>query len=319
MSKIIAVTGATGSQGGGVANVMNKTPGWKVRAITRNVESEAAKKLAAEGIEVVSASFDDESSLVAAFEGVSAVFAVTNWWEHLFSGKTQEESGLLEEEQGMKLARAAAQAETLEHYIWSSCPGTKKLLHGEISVPHMDYKAKVDERIKNELPELAKKTTYLFFGYYPQNFLSFPLVKPIEYPGTGYHVQILPTDPDAKVLLSGDMKVNPGIWVRQALLSAPKSFGRYANVALEKWTFRQMMDVWSEVTGKRGHVIQCKPEDWAKVWGPAGRELALQFRFGEKCDPWVETDEHISPEELGIDRSEVVGFKGTIEGIKHFF
>ncbi|KAF3017797.1 hypothetical protein E8E14_009673 [Neopestalotiopsis sp. 37M] len=319
MSRIIAVTGATGSQGGGVVNVMKNTPGWKVRAITRNVDSEAAKKLAAEGIEIVSASFDDESSLVAAFEGVNAVFAVTNWWEHLFSGKTQEESSSLEEDQGMRLARAAAQTATLEHYIWSSCPTTKKLLNGELSVPHMDAKAEVDERIKSELPELAKKTTYLFFGYYPQNLLYFPLIKPIEYPPTGYHVQILPTNPDAKVLLSGDMKINPGIWVRQALLSAPKSFGRCANVALEKWTFRQMMDVWSEVTGKKGLVIQCKHDDYEKIWGPAGREIALQFQFGEKCDPWVETDEHISPEELGIDPKEVVGFRGTIEGLKQFF
>lgn len=66
--KIIAVTGATGSQGGGVVNIMKKTPGWKVRAITRNTGSDAAKKLAAEGIEVVSASFDDEASLRKAFE-----------------------------------------------------------------------------------------------------------------------------------------------------------------------------------------------------------------------------------------------------------
>jgi NAD(P)-dependent dehydrogenase (short-subunit alcohol dehydrogenase family) len=66
--KIIAVTGATGSQGGGVVNVMKKTSGWKVRAITRNPESEAAKKLSAEGIEVVQASFDDEASLTRAFE-----------------------------------------------------------------------------------------------------------------------------------------------------------------------------------------------------------------------------------------------------------
>ena len=66
--KIIAVTGATGSQGGGVVNVMKKTPGWKVRAITRNPESDAAKKLAAEGIEVVRADFDDEASLVKAFK-----------------------------------------------------------------------------------------------------------------------------------------------------------------------------------------------------------------------------------------------------------
>lgn len=66
--KIIAVTGATGSQGGGVVNIMKKTPGWKVRAITRNPESDAAKKLAAEGIEVVQASFDDEASLTKAFD-----------------------------------------------------------------------------------------------------------------------------------------------------------------------------------------------------------------------------------------------------------
>lgn len=66
--KIIAVTGATGSQGGGVVNIMKNVPGWKVRAITRNIESDAAKKLAAEGIQVVAANFDDEESLKKAFE-----------------------------------------------------------------------------------------------------------------------------------------------------------------------------------------------------------------------------------------------------------
>jgi NAD(P)-dependent dehydrogenase (short-subunit alcohol dehydrogenase family) len=66
-SKIIAVTGATGSQGGGVVNVMKKTPGWKVRAITRNVESDAAKALSADGIEVVQADFNDQASLTKAF------------------------------------------------------------------------------------------------------------------------------------------------------------------------------------------------------------------------------------------------------------
>lgn len=67
--KIIAVTGATGAQGGGVVNIMKKTPGWKVRAITRNPDSDAAKKLAAEdNVEVVRADLEDEASLKAAFE-----------------------------------------------------------------------------------------------------------------------------------------------------------------------------------------------------------------------------------------------------------
>jgi NAD(P)-dependent dehydrogenase (short-subunit alcohol dehydrogenase family) len=66
--KVIAVTGATGSQGGGVVNVMKKTPGWKVRALTRNLESDAAKKLSADGVEVIRADFNNESSLIKAFE-----------------------------------------------------------------------------------------------------------------------------------------------------------------------------------------------------------------------------------------------------------
>lgn len=213
--KIIAVTGATGAQGGGVVNIMKKTPGWRVRAVTRNPESEAAKKLAADGsVEVVRADWNDEESLVRAFEvsrrqqqpptillapsptapgcwsahqrplplqGVAAVFAVTNWWESLFAGKSQWESGDIEERHGMNLARAAAKTPSLEHYLWSTQPSAKRVFPGKLETPHMDYKANVDARIKAELPELARKTTYLYFGYYPQNMAYFPLIKPFEY------------------------------------------------------------------------------------------------------------------------------------------
>jgi uncharacterized protein YbjT (DUF2867 family) len=68
MTKIIAVTGATGVQGGSIARALLKTPGWSVRAITRNPDSDAAKKLASEGATVVQADSNDESSLVKAFE-----------------------------------------------------------------------------------------------------------------------------------------------------------------------------------------------------------------------------------------------------------
>lgn len=314
--KIIAVTGATGSQGGGVVNVMNKTPGWKVRAITRNPTSDAAKKLAAEGVEVVQADYDNEESLRNAFKGVHAVFAVTQWWEHVFKGKTRDEAGEIEEEQGMKIARAAAETRTLEHYIWSTTPSAKIMLKGKLLTPHMDYKANVDARIKSELPYLAAITTYLYFGYYPQNMAFFPLCQPVEIPGTGKYIQAMPTKPDAKILLSGDMTVNPGIWVRQVLATGNAACAKYANVALEKWTFQDMVTVWSEVTGKPAVFMQVTPEAITALHGVVGTELALQFQFGEACDPWEETKDHISPEELGINRNEVVGFRGTIEGLK---
>jgi hypothetical protein len=125
----------------------------------------------------------------------------------------------------------------------------------------------------------------------------------------------MPTDPQAKVLLAGDMAVNPGIWVRQVLATGARSFGKYANVALERWSFQQMMDKWSEITGKRGVVVQVSEDMWTKLWGPAGTELAWQFKFGELCDPWEVTDDYVLPEQLGINTSEVVGFEGTIRDL----
>ncbi|KAJ8112812.1 hypothetical protein OPT61_g4907 [Boeremia exigua] len=313
--KILAVTGATGTQGGGVINVMKKTPGWKIRALTRNMKSPAAMKLAAEGIEVVEANWDDERSLSAAFRGVHAVFAVTQWWEPLFQGKSPDEAGEIEERHGMNIARAAAATCTVEHYIWSTAPSPKHVLKGAFAVPHVDYKANIDIRIRAELPHLAAITTYLYFGYYPQNMAFFPLCKPILYAGTDCYIQTLPTRGDANVLFAGDMSVNPGIWVRQVLAVGDKACRKYANVALEKWTFQQGVDVWSEVTGKRCIFSQISTETAIGLCGEVGKELAMQFKFGELCDPWAEDENFITAEELGIDEKEVVGFRGTIEGL----
>ena len=56
--KVITVFGATGSQGGSVADIFLHDPklkdDWTVRAVTRNTTKDAAKKLQAEGAEVVS-------------------------------------------------------------------------------------------------------------------------------------------------------------------------------------------------------------------------------------------------------------------------
>lgn len=68
MSKLLTVLGATGTQGGSVVAAALKSNLYKVRAITRNVNSDAAKDLSAQGVEVVAANLDDEESLVQAFE-----------------------------------------------------------------------------------------------------------------------------------------------------------------------------------------------------------------------------------------------------------
>ena len=51
--KVIAVVGATGAQGGGLVRAVlaDKSSGFTARAITRNVNSDKAKALAASGAE----------------------------------------------------------------------------------------------------------------------------------------------------------------------------------------------------------------------------------------------------------------------------
>lgn len=82
--KVIAVFGATGAQGGGLARAIAADPSgpFVARAITRNPDSDKAKALTALGIEVVAADADKPETLAAALSGAYGAFCVTNFWEH---------------------------------------------------------------------------------------------------------------------------------------------------------------------------------------------------------------------------------------------
>ena len=82
--KIIAVTGATGAQGGGLVRAIlnDASGGFSVRGVTRNPKSEKALALTDLGAEVVAADLDDEASLAKAFSGAYGAFCLTIYWEH---------------------------------------------------------------------------------------------------------------------------------------------------------------------------------------------------------------------------------------------
>ena len=78
-TKIIAVIGATGAQGGGLAQAIldDTSHEFAFRAITRDPESDKARLLLTKGTEVIAADLDDVDSLVAAFAGAYGAFCVT--------------------------------------------------------------------------------------------------------------------------------------------------------------------------------------------------------------------------------------------------
>src|SRR5512132_2371533 len=109
--KVIAVTGATGQQGGAVTRKL-LADGWKVRALTRDVDKPAAQELASLGAEIFTGDMDDRAELDAAFKGVYGVFSVQNFWlpNVGYEGEIQ---------QGKNVADAAKAAD-VQHLIYSS-------------------------------------------------------------------------------------------------------------------------------------------------------------------------------------------------------
>jgi len=110
-NKIIAVTGATGQQGGAVARKL-LADGWKVRALTRDADKPAAQELASLGAELVPGDMDNRAELDAAFNGAYGVFSVQNFWLPTvgFEGEIR---------QGKNVADAV-KAAGIQHLVYSS-------------------------------------------------------------------------------------------------------------------------------------------------------------------------------------------------------
>lgn len=170
--KIIAVVGATGAQGGGLVRAMlaDANGEFAPRAITRNPGSDAAKALAAQGVEVVAGDADDASTLDAAFAGAYGAFCVTNFWEH---GDPAREL-----RQASALARATRSA-GVQHVVWSTLEDTRRdvplddprlpTLHGHYKVPHFDVKGEADAVFASE----GAPTSYLLAAFYWDNLVHF--------------------------------------------------------------------------------------------------------------------------------------------------
>jgi uncharacterized protein YbjT (DUF2867 family) len=170
--KIIAVLGATGAQGGGLVRsiLADKSGPFKARALTRDVNSEKARALAAAGAEVVAADVDDPATLRRAFEGAHGAYCVTFFWDHFSPEKEFVEAG--------SMAQAAKDA-GVAHAIWSTFEDTRRFvplqdermptLLGKYKVPHFDAKGEANAHFTRA----GVPTTFLLTSFYWENFIYF--------------------------------------------------------------------------------------------------------------------------------------------------
>jgi hypothetical protein len=310
MSKIITVVGATGTQGGSVVNALHDLvdPTYTVRAITRNPSSAAAQSLLDKNIEVIKADLHDLSSLISAFKGSHAVFAVTNFFENL-STHGIEGAMELETNAGINLAKAAAATETLKHYVWSTLPDSKTNSGRRITVPYYESKNAVDRYIRS-VPELLRKTTFVWLGWYAGN-MAVPLYHPNrvcafgETGGRNY-VTFLGVDPATKVPLLGDEKVNVGLFVKAILEQPEKTLpGKTVSAVLEQRSIGDVVEAFGKAKGVQARCVKIDREVYRALWPVWGNVLDISHAYLEDADGRAfsakEGEDVLVKEHLGVD------------------
>jgi len=273
---IIAVVGASGAQGGGLVRAIlnDKHGGFTVRAITRDVQSDKGKGLAALGAEIVAADLDNPESLKKAFSGAYGVFCLTNFWEHFSPEKELTQA---------KSQAWAAKESGVQHVIWSTLEDTRKwvplsdqrmpTLMGKYKVPHFDSKGEADA----EFAKRGVPTTFLLTSFYWDNLIHFGMG-----PKKG------PDGVLAFTLPMGDKKL-PCIAaedIGQCALGIFKKgreyIGKTVGIAGEHLTGMQMATALAKALGQPVRYNAVTPETY-RGFGFAGAEdLGNMFQFN--CD-----------------------------------
>jgi uncharacterized protein YbjT (DUF2867 family) len=132
-NRSILITGTTGKQGGAVARALAGS-GFTRRGLTRKPDGDAARSLAADGVEIVAGDLDDAESLKRALSGVWGVFAVQDSWE---AGVEKEQ------QQGERLATLARDA-GVQHFVYTSVGSA----HRNTGIPHFESKWRIEETVR---------------------------------------------------------------------------------------------------------------------------------------------------------------------------
>ena len=268
---IIAVLGATGAQGGGLAQAILEDPArrFALRALTRRPDSAPAKALAAQGADVVAGDLDDESSLVAAFTGAHGVYGVTNYWELLSPER--------EVAQAANIARAARQAGA-RHVIWSTLEDTRKFvplddprmptLKGKYKVPHFDAKGEADAFFAG-LP-----VTYLRAAFYWDNLIHFG-----QGPRRDAEGKLVFVLPMGNRRMPGIAAADIGSCAFALFAQGENAIGRTVGIAGEHLTGAEMAAELTRALGEPVTHYAMPFAEFAKLGFPGADDLANMFHF----------------------------------------
>ena len=263
---MIAVMGATGTQGSGVVAELLARGQFRVRVLTRNPKSEKAQVLQAKGCEVVQADLTKPESLEPAFAGAYGAFLVTNFWD---PGTMASETA-----QGT-LAVKAAKAAGLQHVVWSTLPHCKEISGGKYEVIHFTGKALVDAEVK---AAAFRYYTFVEAPMYFQNFLGMMAPQPLPDGRTGWTI---PMSPTTKGLHVGDPTELGRVVARALEQPDAVGHGQHLAQASETTSWQEIIDTLN-AQGHNFGLNQVPNEVYDALPFPGAQELREMMNYFEE-------------------------------------
>lgn len=278
--KLIAVVGATGSQGGGLVRAILDDPEkrFDVRALTRSARSTAARRLADAGAEVVEADLDDGRSVRGAFEGAHGAFVVTNYWAEMSPEDEDRRTRAARELDQADTAALAAKQAGVEHVVWSTLEDTRAhfgtddrvpTVDERFKVPHFDAKAEADAMFR----EYAVPTTFLRTTLFFEGFTD--ALAPVR----NAEGKLILTVPIADKPMSGIAVDDIGKTALQLFARGDDAIGDTVSIAGDHLTGAQYAAAMSEVLGE---VVTYEPMEWnafRALGFPGAVEMGNMFQY----------------------------------------
>ena len=158
---LITITGVLGKQGLSAARTLLESGRYRVRGITRRIDSPEAQRLIGQGAELINIPLNlgYKKDFVKAFEGSDGVFMMT---PGIAPPQTHEM------ELGIQLADAAVEA-GVKHIVFSSLENVDEITAGKKFAPHFTDKARVEEYIRT----LPIKSSFIYMAFFFTNLMEF--------------------------------------------------------------------------------------------------------------------------------------------------
>ncbi|GKZ65977.1 hypothetical protein AnigIFM50267_010337 [Aspergillus niger] len=252
MSKILMVVGATGQQGSSIINSILSDPKlsqeYTIRGTTRDPNSPKAQALAAKGIEIVAANFNEPESLQRAFTGAHTVFANT---QTIYDGHTYEH----EVAHGRALIDAAV-AVGVPFYIYSTLPSISKISQEWLkNGGHFDGKEEVEQYIRTQ----PIRSAFVAPGSFMSNFHDTMAPRRME---NGDYALLLPVPAHIRLPLI-ETEADLGKWVAAILADFDQYEGKVLCCATALYSFEEIVETMSRVSEKTVTYREVPVEIWA--------------------------------------------------------